>query len=614
MEPVFRNRLWRPPSSEASRALVAAATADVTAAAAQKIALSAERRRWREAYPLVADSHDVEARSAQKAGKEVLAYRQRMFARGSRYSAEMQTVVSASGRREDATDLETKLEQLVAQHDVMLFMKGTPDKPGCGLSARAVAVLKEAQVEFDSVDVLRQEDVRQGLKALSDYPTYPQLYRRGKFVGGLAAIQRLRASGDLIGALDISSDPRASFDTGQPSLGDAASSERSPQRQRRTQRVGRDETMPAVRLTIVGEGKLGLSLGPSVDDGESMLQVKSVAPDGLAAAALAGREGIVGLVLSEVMGQPTAGMDHRAVLLRIKSGPRPMSLVFTSAPVLSKSTSLPTSPHPMDVLSISSHSSSITWGKCGHMFYTDAIKRWIAMNVGDGTESYMHQTCPFCSQPWELDKTEQLTGAELQRTRGKMTDLAHAEWARRRHHGGSTQLALASTGDDTIDAGDEYQRRNSMRQKGKNIEKHLLRINHVSDKRREDMIRRRGKPTATREADSSSPFQNAGGPADGLAGLSIAYRNRIREQVSDQRQAASLESGDLEFIQGVAPQVEGGSPCLTVAFSSHGPSWVLSNQPDLATGKVGPDKIQAGGLKQIFERWAPFGLQVRMHL
>lgn len=186
MDPVFRGRLWRPPSSDSNRALVAAATAEVAAAAAEKIQRSAERRRRRTAYPLVNDQQEVQAHRVQEVGRELQAYRHRMFARGCRHSADRQAVSNVA-RREDIarTDVEAKLMRVITQHDVMLFMKGNPETPRCGMSSRAVTVLQDAHIEFESVDILREEDVRQGLKALSGYPTYPQLYYRGKFVGGV---------------------------------------------------------------------------------------------------------------------------------------------------------------------------------------------------------------------------------------------------------------------------------------------------------------------------------------------------------------------------------------------------------------------------------------------
>ena len=621
MEPVFRGRLWRPPSPEHSRALVAAATADVAASAVEKIQSAVERRRRLETHPLVTDRHEVQARRAQKVGKELLAYRQRMFVRGSRHSVELQAE-SHAGRLADIvrTDLDAKLECLIVHHDVMLFMKGTPENPRCGLSGRAVALLRDAQIDFDSVDVLQEEDVRQRLKALSGYPTYPQLYHRGEFVGGLAAIQRLQASGVLAGILSAPGDLSASSVS---ALSNAALPPLSPPR--RARRVALDETATVVRLTIEGEGRLGLSLGPSVDSSEAMLQVKAVAPDGLAAAAAlaAGHAGsLAGLVLSEVMGHPTAGMDHRNVLKQIKRGLRPMSLVFTNAAVLYTTLDERSAAVQENALQTSTCSAaafpdsvSITWGKCGHMFYTDVIKRWIATHLGEtnGTDNRVRHTCPICAERWELAKTEQLSGTELQQARAEMTDVAQANWARRRR-GNPCQVLLSTADADASDGIGEHQHRNAARQKGKNTDKLLEDIKHISDKRWNHVSGRRGKQTVCRDADSSSPYQNASVPADGTAGWSISYRHKLQMQVAAHRQAASLEAEDLEYLQGDPPQVKGGAPCLIVVFSSRGLSEVFSNKPDPATGKVGRDKLQSAGLQQMFQNWGPFGLQVRIRI
>ena len=101
-----------------------------------------------------------------------------------------------------AGDLDTKLKRLVTQHDVMLFMKGNPDEPRCGFSRKAVGVLKDAGVEFGTFDILTDEEVRQGLKTFSNWPTYPQLYSKGKLVGGLDIMQELAEGGELRDSLE----------------------------------------------------------------------------------------------------------------------------------------------------------------------------------------------------------------------------------------------------------------------------------------------------------------------------------------------------------------------------------------------------------------------------
>lgn len=82
-------------------------------------------------------------------------------------------------------DINTRLEKLVKAAPVMLFMKGTPAAPQCGFSRQLVALLREKGVRYGFFNILADEEVRQGLKAFSDWPTYPQLYLDGNLVGGL---------------------------------------------------------------------------------------------------------------------------------------------------------------------------------------------------------------------------------------------------------------------------------------------------------------------------------------------------------------------------------------------------------------------------------------------
>ena len=91
----------------------------------------------------------------------------------------------------------TRIGAMVAKSPVLLFMKGTPLFPQCGFSSRAVAILEHLNVEFDSVDVLQDQGVRQGIKAFSDWPTIPQLYVKGEFVGGSDIMMEMYESGEL---------------------------------------------------------------------------------------------------------------------------------------------------------------------------------------------------------------------------------------------------------------------------------------------------------------------------------------------------------------------------------------------------------------------------------
>jgi len=100
--------------------------------------------------------------------------------------------------QEKKEDLNTRLKKLVESSPVMLFMKGTPDAPRCGFSSKLVALLREEGVtDFGHFDILSDEEVRQGLKTLSNWPTYPQLYAQGKFIGGLDIAKEMHDAGEL---------------------------------------------------------------------------------------------------------------------------------------------------------------------------------------------------------------------------------------------------------------------------------------------------------------------------------------------------------------------------------------------------------------------------------
>ena len=95
------------------------------------------------------------------------------------------------------SDAQAKIADLVGKSDVLLFMKGTPLFPQCGFSSRAVAILNHCNVEFDSVDVLQDPEVRNGIKEFSDWPTIPQLYVKGEFVGGSDIMMEMYEAGEL---------------------------------------------------------------------------------------------------------------------------------------------------------------------------------------------------------------------------------------------------------------------------------------------------------------------------------------------------------------------------------------------------------------------------------
>ncbi len=95
------------------------------------------------------------------------------------------------------SDVNSRIAQIVGENDVVLFMKGTPLFPQCGFSSRATAILNHLGVEFESVDVLQDQEIRQGIKSFSDWPTIPQLYVKGEFVGGSDIMMEMYEAGEL---------------------------------------------------------------------------------------------------------------------------------------------------------------------------------------------------------------------------------------------------------------------------------------------------------------------------------------------------------------------------------------------------------------------------------
>lgn len=97
--------------------------------------------------------------------------------------------------------LEDRLKNLINKAPLMIFMKGNRDAPRCGFSKTLIGILNETRLEYDTFDILTDEEVRQGLKTYSNWPTYPQVYVKGELVGGLDIIKELQASGELMGTL-----------------------------------------------------------------------------------------------------------------------------------------------------------------------------------------------------------------------------------------------------------------------------------------------------------------------------------------------------------------------------------------------------------------------------
>jgi monothiol glutaredoxin len=95
------------------------------------------------------------------------------------------------------SDPNARIAQIVENNDVVLFMKGTPLFPQCGFSNRAVAILDHCGVAYESVDVLQDMEIRQSIKEYSDWPTIPQLYVKGEFVGGSDIMMEMYEAGEL---------------------------------------------------------------------------------------------------------------------------------------------------------------------------------------------------------------------------------------------------------------------------------------------------------------------------------------------------------------------------------------------------------------------------------
>ena len=95
------------------------------------------------------------------------------------------------------SDAKSRIDEIVKNNQVVLFMKGTPLFPQCGFSSRAVTILEHLDVPFESVDVLQDPEIRNGIKEYSDWPTIPQLYVKGEFVGGSDIMLEMFQSGEL---------------------------------------------------------------------------------------------------------------------------------------------------------------------------------------------------------------------------------------------------------------------------------------------------------------------------------------------------------------------------------------------------------------------------------
>ena len=90
-----------------------------------------------------------------------------------------------------------KIQNIIDENDVLLFMKGTPVMPQCGFSAAVVGILSHMGIKFNSVNVLEDPEIREGIKEFSDWPTIPQLYVKNEFIGGCDIVKEMYESGEL---------------------------------------------------------------------------------------------------------------------------------------------------------------------------------------------------------------------------------------------------------------------------------------------------------------------------------------------------------------------------------------------------------------------------------
>jgi monothiol glutaredoxin len=108
---------------------------------------------------------------------------------------------------ETSNPIREAIKGAIADNPVMLFMKGTPDHPGCGFSARVAAILESLDQPFAAVDILPDPRIRQELSALSNWPTIPQLFIDGELVGGCDIVSEMYQSGELAQALGLEETP-----------------------------------------------------------------------------------------------------------------------------------------------------------------------------------------------------------------------------------------------------------------------------------------------------------------------------------------------------------------------------------------------------------------------
>ncbi|KAL7990513.1 hypothetical protein Chor_013943 [Crotalus horridus] len=155
-----------------------------------------------EAVPEVSEKYEISSvptflffKNSQKIDRLDGAHAPELTKKVQRHASSL-TLSSASADNEKE-DLNSRLKKLINAAPCMLFMKGTSHEPRCGFSRQMIEILNKHNIVFSSFDIFSDEEVRQGLKTYSNWPTYPQLYVNGEFIGGLDIVKELEASGEL---------------------------------------------------------------------------------------------------------------------------------------------------------------------------------------------------------------------------------------------------------------------------------------------------------------------------------------------------------------------------------------------------------------------------------
>ena len=122
---------------------------------------------------------------------------------------------------DESNPIRDAIAEAISEHDTILFMKGTPEAPACGFSARTVAMLQSLEAPFAAVDILPDPRIRQELSAISGWPTIPQLFVGGELVGGCDIVTEMYESGELAATLGLEDEDAAGDAPVQPPVGEA---------------------------------------------------------------------------------------------------------------------------------------------------------------------------------------------------------------------------------------------------------------------------------------------------------------------------------------------------------------------------------------------------------